>query len=164
MVLSLLLTLCLAEQPSASPAASTVTITGVLTKADGTPAKAQKVVAYPLDGEGEPIIVNSMAGGTVGLWNPKTETDATGRFVLKIATVSAIGPDKVAAVGLGLSEPPGGLVTGTVWGMRFSDAAKKEEMVFVRKGGIRLLRSASAIVKVELAAGPRADLGKITIP
>lgn len=162
-----------AQQPTKSQAAvateeptkRTLVITGILLKKDGTPAKATVVIAYPLDGAGKAISVNTPdKDGRMVLWNPKAESDANGRFTVRVPHVSAIGKDTIRSVALGLNEPPGGMVTATVSKITYADPGMREEYGFVRKGeNVNLLRQRGDVRKVTFEQSPETDLGKIVL-
>jgi hypothetical protein len=143
----------------------TLTITGILLKADGTPATATPVIAYPLDGGGSALAVNTMdKQGQMVLWNAQTKSGANGRFTLRVPHVSSIGEKTISSVGLGLSEPPGGLVSGTIWEITYADPAKEKTYAFVYEGkGVNLLRRGGEVLKVTYEQGPEADLGQVVI-
>jgi len=151
----------LARQP-----AYTLRIRGALVNKDGSPSKGQVVIAYPLDGEGTAISINTLDDkGHMVLWNPKTECDAQGRFTISMPRVASIGPDAIAEIALGLDEPPGGIVTGIVVGIKYADPNKKEQFGFVRKpDGLSLLRREKDLVRVKMdEKSAEVELGKIVL-
>lgn len=148
------------------PSADTFRIKGVLVSKDGSPLKGKEVIAYPLDGKGTAISVNTLNDkGVMVLWNPKVESDAEGRFTINLPCISRIGKDAITEVALGLNEPSGGIVTATVLEIQYADPNKKAEYGFVRKaGGLSLLRKGSDVLKVKIdEKAKEVDLGKIVV-
>jgi hypothetical protein len=165
-VVSLLLLLSVpvwSEEKPASGAKPSVEVTGVLLLADGSPAKGNEVVAYPLDAGGKAIAVQCLGeGGVVKLWNPVAKTDVQGRFVLTVPAVKSIGKTEVSRFGLSTIKPAGGLVTVTVWKMLLTDGS--EEMVFVQDAAaMPMLRNAEGSVSIGFAEGSK-DVGQIRKP
>lgn len=167
-----------AQQPAAQPASKSaeqspdvIVIRGVLINKDGSVASGKKVVAYPLDKKGTPLIVQvekqSDKPGFVSLdvWNPKSESDSEGGFTIRMPRISRIGKEPITEVSLSLNEPPGGWAAFTVSEIQYSTADKKVERAYANEAkGLALLRKADQILRVKLEEGVNeVDVGKIVI-
>lgn len=153
-------------QPMAEPTAvrsDALRIRGVLVKKNGSALKGKTVIAYPLDARGSAIIVNFV--DEQSLWNPKTQTDAEGSFMISVPRVIRIGEDSVSEVCLGLDEPPGGRVNVTVVSIQYANQNKKTDFGFARKSDeLSILRQGDEIVRVKFdEQADEVNLGKIVI-
>jgi hypothetical protein len=166
-----------AQQPAALPASKSaeqppdvIVIRGVLVNKDGSVASGKKVVAYPLDKKGTPLIVQvekeSDKPGFVSLnvWNPKSESDSEGGFTISMPRVSRIGKEPVVEIAFGLNEPPGGWASFTVSEIQYSTGDKKVERAYANEAkGLALLRKANQIVRVKIEGANEVDVGKILV-
>ena len=166
-----------AQQPaqpaskSAEQSPDVVVIKGFLVNRDGSAASGKKVVAYPLDKKGTPLIVQVEKASdkpgfvSLDLWNPKSESDAEGGFTISMPRLSRIGNEPVTEVSLGLNEPPGGWGSFTVSEIQYATADKKVERAYANEAkGLSLLRKADQIIRVKLEDGAtEIDVGHIVI-
>jgi len=148
-----------------------IVIRGVLINKDGSVASGKKVVAYPLDKKGTPLIVQvekqSDKPGFVSLdvWNPKGESDGEGAFAISMPRISRIGKEPVTEVSLSLNEPPGGWASFTVSEIQYSTGDKKVERAYTSEAkGLALLRKVDQILRVKLEEGAsEVEVGKIAV-
>ena len=124
-----------AVAPTPEPAKTSpdsIAITGTLVNADGSPASGKTVSLHPLDKKGTPCFVSVFeesegGGATPKPWNPKTETDATGRFTLTMPPIARLGNDPLKEVALGVeAKPEGGWVAGLVSRIHYSTPGKDD--------------------------------------
>jgi len=166
-----------AQQPAAQPASKSaeqspdvIVIRGVIVNKDGSVASGKKVVAYPLDKKGTPLIVQvekeSDKPGFVSLnvWNPKSESDSQGGFTISMPRVSRIGKETIVEIALSLNEPPGGWGTFTVSEIQYTTADKKVERAYTNEAkGLALLRKADQILRVKIESANEVDVGQIMV-
>ena len=90
-----------------APASDAFELTGVMADAKG-PLAGRVVTVSPLDSKGNPLRIRGLSGATAGQGlNPRTTTDAAGRFTLQVPR-SLFRGYRDGEAGVGASEDLGG--------------------------------------------------------
>jgi hypothetical protein len=138
---------------------------------DGSAASRKKVVAYPLDKQGNPLIIQVEKEGdkpgfvSLNVWNPSAESAADGNFLIELPRLARIGKEDVTEVSLGLNNPPGGWASFTVSELQYANADKKVERAYANQAkGLNLLRKTDQALRIRVdASANQVDVGKIVV-
>jgi len=132
----------------------TIRVTAVLVDKGGAPLKDKRVWAYPLNAKGEALIVRIMPPGyVIKVWNPVTETDSTGTFVLEIPQVTRIDNNPISEVVIGVGNPSGGLSVRAEKGIEYADPKREREnclTMSVAISDLSLLHREAKILKIKI--------------
>lgn len=159
----------LAQEKQQAPVAPyTMRVTAVLVDKADAPLKGKRIWAYPLNAKGEALIVRTTPPGYVyKIWNPVTETDSTGKFVLEMPLVTRIDGSAIAEVVIGVGNPAGGLSLRSEKGIEYADPKREREDCLTMEVAVKelsLLRKGAEILKVKIGEKSReTDLGKIVV-
>ncbi|PYT02627.1 MAG: hypothetical protein DMF60_20790 [Acidobacteria bacterium] len=119
-----------------------------------------------MNAKGDAVIVRTMPPGyVVKVWNPVTQTDSTGRFVLEMPLITRIDNSPIAEVVIGIGDPSGGLSVRAQKGIEYADPKRQLEdclTMSVSQNQLSLLRKGTEIVRLKIGDKNRqTDLGKI---
>ena len=143
-----------------------IRITAVLADKGGSPVKGKRVWAYPVNAKGDAVIVRTMPPGYVfKVWNPVTQTDSAGKFVLQMPLITRIDNSPIAEVVIGIGDPAGGLSVRSRKGIEYADPKRQIEdclTMSVSQDQLSLLRKGTEIIRIKIGEKNReTDLGKI---
>lgn len=143
-----------------------IRITAGLVDKGGAPIKGKRVWAYPVNAKGDAVLVRTMPPGyVVKVWNPVTQTDSAGTFVLEMPLITRIDNSPIAEVVIGIGDPAGGLSVRAQKGIEYVDPKRQIEdclTLSVPQNQLSLLRKGTEIIRIKIDEKNRqTDLGRI---